>query len=84
MPTIPSREFHQNLAGAKQAAEQGPVIVTDRGRPTFVLLRYEDYQRLAGQGGSIADALADPETDDVEFEPHPLTLNVHPAQFDSH
>lgn len=81
MQTIPSREFHQNLASAKQAAEHGPVVVTDRGRPTFVLLRYEDFQRLTGGGASIADALDDPDTADVEFDPAPLALTVRAADF---
>ncbi|MGQ9366111.1 type II toxin-antitoxin system Phd/YefM family antitoxin [Azospirillum sp. ST 5-10] len=82
MQTIPSREFHQNLAAAKQAAEHGPVIVTDRGRPTHVLLRYEDFRRMAGGDISIADALDDPDTEDLDFDPPPLGLTVHPAAFD--
>ena len=36
-----SREFNQNPSEAKREAETGPVIVTDRGKPAFVLLRYD-------------------------------------------
>ena len=31
--TMTSREFNQDAGGAKKAAEKGPVIITDRGRP---------------------------------------------------
>lgn len=47
---ISSREFNQNPSEAKRAAEDGPVIVTDRGEPAFVLLRYDTYRRLSGEG----------------------------------
>jgi hypothetical protein len=71
MPTtISSREFNHDIGRAKRAAETGPVIVTDRGTPAFVLLRYEDYRRLTGHGdASILDLLDHPEGADIEFEP---------------
>lgn len=53
-----NREFNQNPGEAKRAAELGPVIVTDRGEPAFVLLTYDAYRRLSGQGGgSLLDLL---------------------------
>lgn len=80
---MPSREFNQDTAKAKRAAENGPVFVTTRGIPTHVLLTKEDYDRLeAGKasGGtkedfvSLAEALADPSPDaDFDFEPPTLS-----------
>jgi len=56
--TISSREFNQDLAAAKRAAAQSPVIVTDRGRPAFVLTTHEDYKRLAKRSRiSLLEAL---------------------------
>ncbi|HEV2673997.1 MAG TPA: type II toxin-antitoxin system prevent-host-death family antitoxin [Aliidongia sp.] len=71
MPTtISSREFNHDVGSAKRAAETGPVIVTDRGTPAFVLLRYEDYRRLADQGAAnILDLLDHPDSADIDFEP---------------
>lgn len=71
MPTtISSREFNHDVGSAKRAAEAGPVIVTDRGTPAYVLLRYEDYRRLANQEGpSILDLLDHPESIEIDFEP---------------
>lgn len=67
--TISSREFNQDVSRAKRAAEAGPVFVTDRGRPAYVLLQYEAYQRLAGPPKSLLDAVAMPGSDDIVFDP---------------
>ena len=69
MPTITSREFNQDVAGAKRAANDGPVIITDRGRPAYVLMRHETYRRLSRRGPGIRALLAHPESEDIEFEP---------------
>lgn len=66
--TLTSREFNQDASRAKKAAKDGPVIITDRGRPAHVLLSIEAYQRLTGEGGSIVDLLAMPD-DAAAFEP---------------
>ncbi len=42
---------------AKTAAHGGPVFVTNRGRPTHVLLTYENYRLLAGGSASLVDLL---------------------------
>jgi PHD/YefM family antitoxin component YafN of YafNO toxin-antitoxin module len=47
--TLSSREFNQDTSGAKKACRSGPVFITDRGRPSHVLMLYEDYQRVIGQ-----------------------------------
>lgn len=67
--TISSREFNQDTGSAKEAAEKGPVIITDRGRPAHVLLSFADYQKLVGAGPSLLEALAQKEDDDFDFDP---------------
>lgn len=67
--TISSREFNQDIGRAKRAADEGPVVITDRGEPVYVLLRHDEYQRLTGEGPSIRDLLDLPGTEDIEFEP---------------
>ncbi|HHJ40231.1 MAG: hypothetical protein AXA67_06980 [Methylothermaceae bacteria B42] len=70
MSILSSREFNHHPSKAKQAAEKGPVIITDRGRPTHVLLTWESYQRMAGGQTSLLDAIVPEETEEyVEFEP---------------
>jgi prevent-host-death family protein len=70
--TISSREFNQDVSGAKRAAEQGPVIITDRGEPAFVLLRHETYRRLTKEGPSIRQLLEQPGLEDIDFDPPQL------------
>lgn len=74
--TLSSRQFNQDSSGAKKAAESGPVIITDRGRPAHVLLTYEDYKRLTGGRANIADLLAMPGAEDIELDlpPRPRDL----------
>jgi prevent-host-death family protein len=57
--TISSRELNQDVGRAKNAARHGPVIITDRGEPAFVLTTHDEYQRLAKKNRiSLLDALA--------------------------
>ena len=67
--TFSSREFNQDTSGAKNAAKNGPVFITDRGRPAHVLLTIEEYQKLTGNHTSIIDMLAMPGVEGIEFEP---------------
>jgi prevent-host-death family protein len=64
-----SREFNQRSSDAKKAAKFGPVFITDRGRPAHVLLSIEDYRKLTGGQSTLAEALAQPDVPDFDFEP---------------
>ena len=66
--TLSSRQFNQDASRAKKAAQDGPVFITDRGRPAHVLLSFEDYQKLTGGRTKIADLLFMPGIEDIEFE----------------
>lgn len=61
--TLSSREFNQAASEAKRAANNGPVFITDRGRPAHVLMSIELYQQLTGSRQKIADLLAMPGID---------------------
>lgn len=66
---ISSREFNQDVSRAKRAADKGPVVITDRGQPAYVLLRHETYKRLARKTPNILELLAMPGGEDIEFDP---------------
>jgi prevent-host-death family protein len=74
---LSSREFNQDTSKAKRAAKKGPVFITDRGRPSHVLLTTEEYERITGAQKSIADLLAMPEAAAIEFEPPRLRGDLH-------
>lgn len=69
------------LRRAMEAAQVGPVFITDSGRPTHVLLPVEAYRQLAPPRRNIADALAMPQAQDDDFEPPRLTIAAKPADF---
>ena len=77
--TVTSREFNLDIAAAKRAAKEGPVVVTDRGEPAFVLISWADYRRLADKDGrSLADLLHQEDGEDCDFDPPKLTLGLRP------
>lgn len=79
--TLSSREFNQDTSRAKKAALQGPVFITDRGKPAHVLLSIEDYQRITAGHRKIADALAMPDLANIEFDPPRVHIGIRPADF---
>ncbi len=70
--TLSSRQFNQDASKAKKAAKDGPVFITDRGRPAHVLLTFEEYKKLTKEHTKIADLLAMPGVEDIELEIPPL------------
>lgn len=74
-----SRQFNQDASAAKRAAKDGPVVITDRGRPAHVLMTIETYHRLTGANGSIVDRLAMPDADGVAFDPPKAHMGLRPA-----
>lgn len=65
--TMSSREFNQDTSRAKKAASDGPVFITDRGRPAHVLLTIAEYQRITGKHRDIVEALSMPGLSDIEI-----------------
>jgi prevent-host-death family protein len=66
--TVSSREFNQDTSGAKKAAAKGPVFITDRGRPAHVLLTIREYERMKKKQPTLAELLAMPDAEDIDFE----------------
>lgn len=67
--TLSSRELNHDVSRAKKAAQKGPVIITDRGKPSHVLMTYAEFQRMTGRHRSLAEALSMPGLSDIDFEP---------------
>ena len=77
MTTMTAREFNQDVSAAKRAAVEGPVVITDRGEPAYVLLTIDEYRQLHGDGKDLVARLSmDEEYDDVGFEPAPLQVGL--------
>lgn len=86
--TFSSREFNQDTARAKRAAKNGLVFITDRGKPSHVLMSIEEYEQIKRGGQekpfrSLADALAQKEGGDFDFEfPEFKGHSLKPPTFD--
>ncbi len=82
--TFSSRDFTRDVSAAKRAAVDGPVFITDRGRPAFALLKIDDYYRIVGQAEpTLLEAMdAIPGGDNIEFDPPRLNIQTHTVQFD--
>ena len=76
--TFSSRDFTRDVSAAKRAAGDGPVFITDRGRPAFALLSIEDYHRMAGQSEASLLAVMDgiPSGEAIDLEPPRLHLHI--------
>lgn len=57
MRTFTSREFNREPGRIKRAAAEGPVVITERGKPIMAVLAYGAYKSLRGGPDSILDAL---------------------------
>ena len=57
MKIVTAREFNQDISKAKRFAIAEPVFVTDRGRPTHVLLSIAAYRQLSGERQNILDLI---------------------------
>ena len=58
MKRVTSRELNQDVSRAKRFALVEPVFVTDRGRPTHVLIGIDAWRQLNGERETMAERLA--------------------------
>jgi prevent-host-death family protein len=42
-----ARQHNQDASSVKRAAQNGPVIITERGKPAHVLMTIDAYERLS-------------------------------------
>ena len=82
--TITSREFGHNVSSAKHLARQGPVFITDRGRPAYALLTIDDYYRMVGQGEPSLLAVMDDIVggDGIEFDAPRLNITTRATELE--
>lgn len=74
MTTISSREFNQDVSAAKRAATNEPVIITDRGQPSHVLLSIQEYRRLLADRRNIVEWLS--VEDDIDLPDVRMNLQL--------
>jgi len=76
MTTMTAREFNRDVSAAKREASRGPVVITDRGEPAYVLLSIDEYRRFGERGASLVERLSMDDDLDIEFEPIGIELRI--------
>jgi len=78
MVTMTAAQFNRAPSAVKRQVlnSDEPVLVTDREKPSLVVMKYVDYMYLTGQPVvvDLADWLEMEEA--VDFEPEPLGLGL--------
>jgi prevent-host-death family protein len=80
--TMSAREFNQHVSRAKRAAKDGPVIITERGKPAYVLLKHEQFQRdieKQRKPASLWEALQHPPAADIDIDFPQMPVEFKPA-----
>lgn len=80
--TFSSRDFNRDPGSIKRAAMAGPVFITDRNKPSLVVLAIADYERLAGRGQTLLDVLRPKNNQDFDFDPPRSNLVARPAELE--
>ena len=71
MKLLSSRDFNRDVSHAKREARTQPVLITDRGQPTHVLMSIADFRRYSGESENILGILAMPEAVDLDADETP-------------
>ena len=74
MKTMTSRDFNQDVGSAKRAAADGPVLITDRGKPSHVLISIDDYRALTQSGETLGTRFR------AVNEDHPTSFDWEPPR----
>lgn len=82
--TFSSRDFTRDVPTAKRAAFEGPVLITERDRPAFALIKIDDDYRIAGKAApSLLKVMnAIPGGDGLDFDPPKLGVRAQEASLD--
>jgi prevent-host-death family protein len=82
MSFMTSAVFNQNPSRAKKEADERPVVITDHGKESYVLMRYSDFQAHWQKPKSLLDALRDPNAiKDKDFQPDRIDFGDRDSEF---
>lgn len=80
--TISSRDFARDVGAAKRAAASGPVFITDRGTPSYALLKIEHFYAMTGsKKRSLLDAMNENPGGDFEADFPQIDGDLKPMKF---
>jgi len=82
MSYMTSASFNQNPSRAKKEANERPVVITDHGEASYVLVRYAEFEAHWKKPKSLFEALRDPSAvSDKDFDPARLDFDSRDVEF---
>jgi PHD/YefM family antitoxin component YafN of YafNO toxin-antitoxin module len=82
MSFMTSAVFNQNPSRAKKQADRQPLVITDHGEASYVLVRYSDFQVHWRKSKRLLDALRDRNaTADKDFQPDRVDFGDRDVKF---
>ena len=75
---VTAREFSRDVSAAMVAAADGPVLITDHGTPTHVLISYAEFQGWGARKRSLAAILRMDAEQDIDFDPGRVEMSPRP------
>ncbi len=80
--TLSFEELGRSCGLAAKAAREGPLFVTEGSETAFVLLNFNDYQRLIREHRNMAELLSVPDiAASIEFDPPRSQETASAAEF---
>jgi PHD/YefM family antitoxin component YafN of YafNO toxin-antitoxin module len=80
--SMTSADFNQNPSKAKKAANEGPLVITEHGEASYVLVRYDDFKDHWRKSKSLYDALNDKGSKfDDDFTPDRVSFEGRDVEF---
>ena len=77
-----SAAFNQNPSKAKKEASERPVVITEHGEASYVLVRYSDFKDHWRKPKSLYEALADKNSKfDNDFMPERVSFEGRDVEF---
>ncbi len=77
-----SATFNQNPSKAKKQADERPLVITEHGEASYVLIRYADFQENWRKPKSLYEALEDTESKfDADFMPERADVGHRDIEF---
>jgi PHD/YefM family antitoxin component YafN of YafNO toxin-antitoxin module len=74
--------FNQNPSKAKKEADKRPLVITDHGEASYVLVRYSDFEANWRKPRTLYEALRDARTScDKDFDPDRVDFEDRTVEF---
>lgn len=77
-----SREFNREPGRIKRAAQNGPVIITERGEPALAVISWAEYCALKRPSPSLLERISVPGLSGIALETERAKTVPRAAKFD--